>query len=54
MINIVLHSLVRWGVLIFGVWAVINAVSGVSKKTSFSKKDKLSVGKSTRFFQWGP
>ena len=42
MINIVLHSLVRWGVLFFGIWAVVNAISGVSKKRTFSKSDKLS------------
>jgi hypothetical protein len=42
MINIVLHSLVRWGVLFFGVWAVVNAISGVTKKRAFSKTDKLS------------
>lgn len=42
MIYNVIHSLVRWGVLFFGVWAVLNAYSGISKKRAFSKTDKMS------------
>ena len=41
-ITTVLHSLLRWAILIFGFWAFINGLKGLLQKKSFSKNDKLS------------
>lgn len=38
----VLHSLLRWAVLIFGVLTVINAASGYFKKRPFTNSDDKS------------
>jgi hypothetical protein len=38
----VLHSLLRWAVLIFGVLTVINALTGFLKKRPFTKSDDKS------------
>lgn len=37
-----LHSLLRWAVLIFGVWAVINGLTGTFGKRDFSSSDRKS------------
>jgi hypothetical protein len=42
MILIALHNLLRWAVLIFGVWTVLNAATGYFSKRDFTKKDNLS------------
>lgn len=36
------HSIVRWAVLVFGLWTVINAITGLSTKRVFSKNDNIS------------
>lgn len=40
--QLVLHSLLRWGVLIFGLWAVMNAITGILHKRSYSANDNRS------------
>ncbi len=42
MTTLIFHNLVRWFVLLFGIWTVINALIGLISKSPFSKKDKLS------------
>ena len=37
-----LHSITRWAVLLFGVWTVINAITGVTGKRSFTAVDNRS------------
>ena len=39
---LVLHNIMRWGVLIFGIWTVINALTGVSGKRLYSQNDNRS------------
>jgi cytochrome bd-type quinol oxidase subunit 2 len=39
---LVLHNILRWGILIFGVWAVINAITGMITKRRFSGGDNKS------------
>lgn len=41
-----LHNLLRWAVLLFGVWTVVNAITGVSGKRPYTTKD----GKINLFF----
>ena len=36
------HNIVRWAVLVFGLWTVINAITGLSTKRVFSKNDNIS------------
>jgi hypothetical protein len=38
----ILHSLLRWAVLLFGVWAVINAITGRSQQRAFTANDNRS------------
>ncbi len=33
------HSILRWAVLLFGVWAVISAISGVAGKRNYTGSD---------------
>lgn len=40
---LMLHNLLRWAILVFGAWAVINAISGLSGKREFSPADKRSA-----------
>lgn len=42
MATLIFHNLTRWMVLVFGIWAVVNAISGLTTKRAFSKSDKLS------------
>ena len=37
---ILLHSILRWFVLIFGIWAVIRAFSGVTGRKSYNATDR--------------
>jgi hypothetical protein len=39
---IIIHSLLRYGVVLFGIWTVINAISGLSRKRDYSRSDNLS------------
>jgi F0F1-type ATP synthase membrane subunit c/vacuolar-type H+-ATPase subunit K len=39
---LVFHNLIRWAILLVGVWTVINALSGVISKRSFSSNDNRS------------
>ena len=41
-IILALHSLVRWAILLFGLWAFFNALIGVLGKRNFTKSDNLS------------
>jgi hypothetical protein len=41
-IILALHSLVRWAILLFGLWAFINALTGVLGKRSFTAGDNRS------------
>lgn len=43
---LVLHNLLRWLVLIFGVWTVISAISGLAGRKEYTVAD----GKSNFFF----
>ena len=35
-----IHSLLRWVVLLFGVWALINAITGLAGKRNYTGNDK--------------
>lgn len=39
---LVLHNLLRWLVLIFGLWAIISAVSGLAGKKEYTSSDDKS------------
>ena len=39
-IVLVLHSLIRWAVLLFGLWSLLNGLTGVLGKRSFGSGDK--------------
>lgn len=39
---LITHNLLRWGVLIFGLWTVVNALSGVFSKRKYSASDNRS------------
>lgn len=39
---IILHNILRWGVLIFGVWTVVNAISGLINKRKYANCDDKS------------
>lgn len=41
-IVLLLHNLLRWAVLLFGLWTVINALSGISGKRSYTVNDNRS------------
>jgi len=36
------HSILRWGVLLLGLWTVLNALTGMSGKRAYSHSDNLS------------
>lgn len=38
-IVLVLHNLLRWGVLLFGLWTLLNALTGVLSKRTFTAGD---------------
>ena len=37
-----IHSITRWAVLIFGLWTIFNAISGLISKRGYNKADNLS------------
>ena len=37
-----IHNLLRWGVLLFGIWTVFNAISGLATKRAYSSNDNRS------------
>src|SRR3954454_25175421 len=39
---LVFHNILRWAVLLFGIWTVINALSGVMSKRVYSASDNRS------------
>jgi hypothetical protein len=39
-LTLVLHNILRWAVLLFGIWAIINAISGISSNRKFTGSDK--------------
>ena len=41
-IVLVLHNLLRWAVLLFGVWTVMNAITGVINNRAFTNNDNKS------------
>ncbi|MEO6730153.1 MAG: hypothetical protein ABIN01_02965 [Ferruginibacter sp.] len=41
-IVLVLHNLVRWAVLLFGLWTLLNALSGVFGKRKYTAGDNRS------------
>ncbi len=34
-----IHNILRWAVLLFGIWTLINAISGVMSKRSYTSMD---------------
>ncbi len=43
---LVIHNLMRWLVLLFGVWTLLNAIAGIASKKKFT----LGDGRSNFFF----
>ncbi len=41
-ILLVIHNLIRWLIILFGLWAVINAASGLAAKREFMQRDRRS------------
>ncbi len=39
---LVLHNILRWAILLFGVWTLVNALSGVMSKRPYSLNDNRS------------
>ncbi len=39
---LVLHNIIRWAVLLFGLWTVFNAISGVVSKRNYTTGDNRS------------
>jgi hypothetical protein len=39
---LVIHNILRWAVLLFGVWTLLNAISGVTGKRAFTVNDNRS------------
>lgn len=42
MTALILHNILRWGILLFGLWAVINGLTGLSSKRAYSANDNKS------------
>lgn len=42
MTALILHNILRWGILVFGLWAVINGLTGLSSKRAYSANDNRS------------
>ena len=41
-IILVLHNILRWAILIFGIWTILSAISGLVNKRNYSKADDRS------------
>lgn len=39
---LILHNIMRWAVLLFGLWTLVNALSGTFSKRLYSKADNKS------------
>lgn len=39
---LVLHNILRWAILLFGLWTLLNAISGVMSKRPYSLNDNRS------------
>jgi hypothetical protein len=39
---LVLHNILRWAILLFGLWTLLNAISGVMSKRPYSSNDNRS------------
>jgi hypothetical protein len=39
LISLVLHNILRWAVLLFGAWTVLNAMTGVAGKRNYAPSD---------------
>jgi len=39
---IILHNMLRWLILVFGFWAVINSITGLTSKRAYSASDNRS------------
>ena len=39
---LVLHNILRWAILLFGIWTLLNALSGVMSKRPYSLNDNRS------------
>jgi hypothetical protein len=39
---LILHSIVRWAILLFGLWTVLNAIIGVASKRAYRSSDNRS------------
>lgn len=46
---LVIHNLLRWLIIFFGIWTVLSAISGLAGKREFTPSD----GKSNFFFMLG-
>jgi len=40
--TLVFHSIIRWAILLFGAWTVINAFTGLASKRPYSANDNRS------------
>jgi hypothetical protein len=40
--TLVFHSIIRWAILLFGAWTVINALTGLASKRPYSANDNRS------------
>ncbi len=39
---LILHNLLRWAVLLMGIWTVLNAITGITTKRAYSANDNRS------------
>ena len=39
---LVIHNIMRWAILLFGLWTLLNAITGVMSKRTFSANDNRS------------
>jgi hypothetical protein len=39
---LILHNLLRWAVLLMGIWTILNAITGITTKRSYSANDNRS------------
>lgn len=39
---LVLHNLIRWAVVVFGIWTVLSAISGITGKRNYTLSDSRS------------
>ncbi len=39
---LVLHNILRWAILLFGLWTILNAITGISSKRAYSANDNRS------------